>query len=374
MANPSKTLLEQLLSGAPVPGHPDEAVARARALAAEPSAQGVAALPHALALAVIEAAVSKQAVEVLNALTDKSAGSKELAKAAKRALHQLRSAGVEVPEAKPAATVASVRPALEEAQPSLLTPMDGTGDYGLVVVRPIPPKIQLNEVTVNDGNGATALERLSGPRSHYRAVMRTLNQHGPAFVLELSDEEVRTELGYAIHRNHASGTTFPPGLHVLIGHFEVQPLERPALPPLEPSDELLATRSSSLFDEPLLSQWLPPEAELRRLAERMGDIDNLKLEISDQQRADQIMATIREEAARFFTPDIRRLYAQRLWMTARFLEKFGSEGSADIARAESRRLFHGPPDATSNFAIALFERVLRLSRDQLIRELKSAGV
>jgi len=380
MANPAKILLEQLTSGAPVPGHSDDQVAQARALVASPgdaTASAVAALPDALALAVIEAAVAQRSVALLHALTDKGAGSKELAKAAKRALHQLRSAGVAVPDSKPSAPAISARPIADatlEPIPSLLTPLDGTGDYGLIVVRPVPPKFQLNEVVVNDGNGAQALERLTGPRSHYRAVMRTLNQHGPALILELTDEEVRTELGYAIHRNHVSGTPFPAGLHVLLGHFEVEPLERPALPPIEPSDEQLAIRASALFDEPLVASWLPPEAELRRLADRLGDIDNLKLEITDAQRADQIQATIRDEAARFFTPEIRRLYAQRLWMTARFLEKFGSDGSADIARAEARRLFHGPADSTSNFAITLFERVLRLSRDQLIQEMKSAGL
>src|SRR5690606_1837951 len=101
MANPSKKLLEQLTSGAPIPGHPSDAVARARALAAAPSEaapEGIAGLPHDLALAVIEAAVAQQSVEVLNGLTDREVSSKELAKAAKKALHQLRSAGVEVPD------------------------------------------------------------------------------------------------------------------------------------------------------------------------------------------------------------------------------------------------------------------------------------
>lgn len=373
MANPAKILLEQLTSGAPVPGHPDDAVARARSLAqapAEAAADAVAALPHPLALAVIEAAIAHRSVELLNALTDKGLGSKELAKAAKKALHQLRSAGVEVPEARaasPAASPAADAPA--EELHSLLTPIDGTGDYGLIVVRPVPPKIQLNEVVISDEHGAKQLERLTGPRSHYRAVMRTLNQHGPALVLELSEDEVRTELGYAVHRNHASSTAFPAGFHVLLGHFEVQPLERPALPPIEPSDALIASQASDLFNEPLLASWLPPEAELRRLAERLGEIDSGKIERTDAQRADQIQATLREEAARFFTPEIRQLYAQRLWLTARFLERFGEGGSSDIARSEARILFHGPADAESTFAIALFERVLRLSREDLVKSM-----
>src|SRR5690606_29676806 len=136
-----------------------------------------------------------------------------------------------------------------EVLPSLLLPIDGTGDYGLLVVRPTPPQIQLNEIVASDAFGAKSLERLSGPRSQYRVMRRTLKD---APVLELTDDEVRTELGYVVHQNHASSTPFPAGFHVVIGHYEVEPTERAALPPIEPSDALIASQAADLFREPLM--------------------------------------------------------------------------------------------------------------------------
>src|SRR4051812_9185371 len=100
MAISPKKALELLTTGAPVPGFDEAAVSSARALVAAPteaSAETVAALPAPLALAVLESSVRSRSPRLALALGH-GGGDKELVRAAKRALHQLRSAGVEVLE------------------------------------------------------------------------------------------------------------------------------------------------------------------------------------------------------------------------------------------------------------------------------------
>ncbi|MCP3103234.1 hypothetical protein LZ198_30575, partial [Myxococcus sp. K15C18031901] len=116
-----RTLLDALRAGTPLPALPDDAVEAARALtrdlAAATPAQ-VEALPEPLAHAVLEAAVLEGQPALAEALSASSV--KPLAKAAKKALYQLRSRGVAVAQpAKPAPAPAPRAAPPPEALPAL---------------------------------------------------------------------------------------------------------------------------------------------------------------------------------------------------------------------------------------------------------------
>src|SRR5688500_6919170 len=104
-ASDPKQLLQAPLSEPPSPlPFPPEQVDRARALAraeGEPPVTEVDALPEPLTLALLELAVRRKSAALPEALSASSR--KSVAKAAKKALYQLRSVGVSVPEKKSAA-------------------------------------------------------------------------------------------------------------------------------------------------------------------------------------------------------------------------------------------------------------------------------
>src|SRR5690606_40556582 len=114
-------------------------------------------------------------------------------------------------------------------------------------------------------------------RDQYRKLLRVLLREQQQPVVEVSDDDIRRELGHAIQRNHDSGTAFPPGLHVLIGHYGVEPLPLPPVPTPEPEDAVLSKMSAQLYDEPLIKGWNPPEAALGAKIERLNEDESRTL-------------------------------------------------------------------------------------------------
>lgn len=377
MAISTKKLLELLQSGADLPDFDPAQVTAARALIAAPaegSIEEVVSLAPALAEAVLQSAVLARAPELATRLVAAQDVPRPLVKAAKRALHQLRSAGVEVPDAHPTGVPIPLVQQPEAALPSLLLPVDGTGEYGLIVCRPLDGKVQVHQLIASDTEGIVGLERMTRSRDQYRKLLRVLIREQQQPVIEISDDDIRRELGQAIRRNHDSGTAFPPGLHVLIAHYGVGPLALPPLPPPEPEDVVLARMSVQLFNEPLIKGWYPPESELRAMVQRLDEIESSKLSLTDAQKRDQIVATVRGQAARFFTPEMRQHFAQRLWFLVPFLEAHGeAPSSAGIARAEARTLVSGDLHAPTVFGQELFERALRLSKEDLLQAMGHPG-
>src|SRR5262249_43130653 len=135
-----------------------------------------------------------------------------------------------------------------------------------------------------------------------------------------------------------------------------------AIPPPEPEDERLATQSAQLHSEPEMQPWLPPEPEIRLLAAKMEQVTHSPLELTEAQRSEQTLALFHNAARAFFTPQMRAMYARRLWRMASFFEGTSRAKQAQIARAEARRLYHGPAEPFSGFGEFLFEKVLWLSQ------------
>ncbi|HLT29304.1 MAG TPA: hypothetical protein VK013_04640 [Myxococcaceae bacterium] len=377
MAISPKKLLELLQSGADVPDVDSAQVATARALIAAPAEAPIdqlVSLAAPLAEAVLQAAVAAGTPLLATRLVDAPEAPKALVKAAKRSLHQLRSAGVDVPETAPAGAPIALVQQADSRLASLLLPIDGTGEYGLIVCRPLDGKVQVHQVIASDTQGVVSLERMTRSRDQYRKLLRVLLREQQQPVVEVSDDDIRRELGHAIQRNHDSGTAFPPGLHVLIGHYGVEPLPLPPVPTPEPEDAVLSKMSAQLFNEPLIKGWYPPESELRDMIERLDEIESSKLSLTDAQKRDQIIATVRGQAARFFTPEMRQVFAQRLWFLVPFLDAHGeAPSSAGIAKAEARTLAAGDLHTPTVFGQELFERALRLSKEDLLQAMGHSG-
>jgi hypothetical protein len=317
-------------------------------------------LPDELALAVLEAAVAMRRVgpaEKLSLHPDR-----EVAKAARRALYQLRSAGVAVagrvrgPEAPPPAVPA---PATAEPLQGFATVPDGTGQRALLLAQPVRGGVEVVEALVSDDLGLLSISRVEMSRSAWRKLTQQLEGDR---LLPLSAEEGRALLAEAVRRNLVTRTPFPPDSDVALRHLGVETAssELPSLPAPEDGDAALAVESGALHREPELAGWLPPESELKRLALRVDELRTSPLALSPEQQADALRDRIRSQAEEFFDPSRRRLYARRLWTVAEALERRGAEHLARVAQGTARRLFHGSPGLLPPFAEQLFVKVLAL--------------
>lgn len=345
------------------------AVEQARALAQAPESatrEAVEALPEPLALAVLEATVRAKKVELAAALQESP--NKGLAKGARKALYALKSAGVAVPE-RPKPAPPAPAPAAEEVDddewlPCWLSAPTGTGERALLLVRPQKGGgLEVAQVMIGDERGVTSCQIVESNRSSYRRQVRELRAEVPIRALEIPLEEAKELLAEHAALNLSTGTPFPPGTNEVLRHFNVSPSKPPEdLPAPLPEDERQAIAAHTLHTDLEAQSWLPPEDSLKVLAQKVDMVVTSPLQLTQQQKDEQLRGVIRSAAAEFFTPAVRKLYARRLWQLADFMERTGRDERAAIARAEARRLFHNIPSGPDRFEEFLFEKVLILSQ------------
>lgn len=363
-ASDPRSILDVLLGNSSAPLQlPGDAVERARPLAQQPAEadpQAVQALPEPLALAIVEAAVRAKALPLVDALS--SASNKALAKAAKKALYQLKSQGVAVPEKKTAASTAAPAPAADEVLPSLVSAITGNGERALIIGRPVRGRVETLQLVIADEHGVVHLGLNEISRGMYRKMLKDARRPGAPSAVEIPFDEARELLAEGIGLNVRTKTPYPAGLDAALRHLDITAWEKPReLPAPEEGDAALAVNSGALHDQAEISQWLPPVDELRAFAQKAQEIAVSPLYLDEDQRADQLRRTIQSMAETFFDERVRQLYARRLWHMAALFERTDRAEVARLARAEARRLFHAAPGLFSPFATRLFEKVLALS-------------
>ena len=352
-----RPLLDALRAGTPLPAFPEAAVEQARRLVSDvatATAGAVEALPEPLAGAVLEAAVLAGHAALPEALS--ASPVKPLAKAAKKALYRLRSRGVALPEApKPAPA-----PAPAEALPTLVTLVSSTGQFGLLLTRVVRGGVELLQVIASDEQGVLELTRSEVSRGELRRILKHAREN--RFGVEVSREEGATLLAEAAALNLRTRTPFPEDLEAALRHHGVQPVSEPApLPAPEPDDVRHVLEGDQLHATPEIAEWMPPEAEVRRLMEAVQALASSPLALSGPQRQEQVQQRVRDAARAFFTPEVRQRYARRLWRMAAYFAETGRPLQADMARGEARRLFHGLDEPFSRFAETLFAKVVVLA-------------
>ncbi|MCP3060695.1 hypothetical protein LXT21_18070 [Myxococcus sp. K38C18041901] len=359
-ASDPRALLDALRAGTSLPDLPADTVETARALAREghvATSAEVEALPEPLAAALLEASVLAGQPALAEGLSSSSL--KPLAKLAKKALYRLRSRGVAVAEAPRPAPTESPIPA-SDALPALASIITGRGERALVLGRSIRGGgVEVVQALLTDEHGVIQLQLGEKGRGAWRRVIKEgLEQGG---TMELPVHEAAALLAEAAGLNLRTHTPFPEGLDVALRHFGIQPqLEPTALPPPEPDDVRRSREGDLLHETSEMAAWLPPEPVVKRLLAKLDEVVVSPLALSDVQRQDQLQSAVASVAQDFFSPDMARRYALRLWRMADFFERTDRAREADVARGEARRLFHGADQPFSRFAERLFEKVLGL--------------
>jgi hypothetical protein len=363
MPNPHepRPLLDALRSGAPLPDFAPEAVEQARTLAQDAAAAtstAVEALPPPLAEAILEGAVLAGSSALPEALSRSTV--KPLAKAAKKALYRLRSKGVAVAEAPRPEPEPAARAPEAETWPCLVTSITKEGKRGMILVRPLRGGgLEAAQVVFSDELGVLELTLTETTRSSYRKRLKEAT--APRYAVEMTREEAAALLAEAAALNLRTRTPFPEGLEPTMRHHGVVPATTEAtLPTPEPEDVKGVMEGHTLHETMEIEAWLPPEPEMHKVVQKAQEIMQSPLALTAAQREEQTLQAVRALARAFFTPEKRKLYGQRLWRMADVFERTGRADAARIARAEARRLFHGPEEPFSRFAEALFEKLIRL--------------
>jgi hypothetical protein len=292
---------------------------------------------------------------------------KAVARAAKKALYQLKSSGVQVQSRSPKGEQPNVSREVEEL-PALLSAISGNGERALFFVKARPGGgLDSYQAIVHDEQGILQLDRGEAQRSKYRRNLEAMRKD-QASAIEVPLSRALEELAVHWTVNGRAKQPLPPEADSHLRRLGVVALpEWPALPAPLPSDEALAPRAGALLDERELSSWLPGVKHLQVLSARLDEVDTSPLQLTEAQKHEQRLHKSALSASEL-SPQERRVWAMRLWRSAELLDHRGVAEMGKVARAEAKRLFH-EPQAPSRLLEKMFEKVVNLAEQARAQQL-----
>jgi hypothetical protein len=287
-----------------------------------------------------------QAIPALLAALFGAASDKARRKALMRALHLLKTQGLPVPPE----LLPREEPVVGRAKPletkALLSAVQGNGDS--VIVLEAPKEVLGGNFLVAVSNDVAGLLEchLLNMKSrqqeefweHYRqqGVANWYPVPGPLAVRLLEESYGKDTTATPAKRTYS-------GLRERIwqnwGRPDAVPDLKELLPPVEPGEHSrLLEQSRLLAAQPLFMTWLPGPEELPTWVERLKEVQESPLVLSDQQKQVRVDALFDEATRALYPPESRPLWGRRLLLMAYCLEQAGQLEDSKMARAAAEDL------------------------------------
>jgi hypothetical protein len=293
-------------------------------------------------------------------------------KALKKTLHLLKTRGVSVPAdllPREEATVGAARPGTAAV---FVSPLFGNGESYVILEGP-PEVLGGNFLVarVSDREGFKECVLLSLKRKQQAEFWEHFRQQGlkewfappPAYAVRLLEE------AYQGQPAAGSGASQYAALREKIFQHWGQPETAPDLeaagPALLPGEHpRLLEQSRSLALDPLFHSWLPGPEEIRPWLDKLQEVQDSPLVLSDQQKQVRHDAVLDEATRALYPPEGRGDWRRRLLATAYLLKLKGREEDSRAARAAAVDLEN--PDRSgltgeNPFLKGLVQYALRLS-------------
>ena len=302
-------------------------------------------------------------------------------KALKRALHLLKTRGVSVPPAllpREEVTLGSVR----GAAAALVSPVLGNGDSYVVLEG--PPEILGGNFLVsrlNDREGFRECHLLTLKRRQQEEFWDHFRQQGllqwfpvpSAYAVGLLEETYRlnpqAELGasrYAALRDRIFKNW---------GRPEDAPDLEQLLPQASPPEaSRFLEQSLELALDPLFHSWLPALEEITPWFDKLKDVQQSRLVLSEPQRQVRQDAVVAEATRALFPPETRPDWSRRLRRMAYYLDLLGRREEAGSILAAAANLAAEPSPLTGEnpFLKGLVQCSLRLAWETLEKPQETA--
>jgi hypothetical protein len=292
------------------------------------------------------------------------AADKALAKAARKALHLLRTQGV----AAPAVVKREFRPVGPHAPAedlSLASSIDGYGERVVWLVRVADDVgFDVFEARLSESHGLLEFIVANAPRREWRQHAARVIGDGLRGVARTSERHARALIEGGYQRTIAARRSVPESFaqaRLSLGHYEPE-TRHPALDVAPPyAIEESRGRLGALHELPEVGLWIPPEEALSELELQIGAVVTSKLILDPKQRRQRVYEAIARVADERLTVEWRRRLAERLNETALLLAARGSLEEARLCTtAALLTLDAGVPAAENPFVARLFEKVIRV--------------
>jgi len=331
----------------------------------------------------IAAQASPEAAQVLvRFMTD--AADKDRLKQARRALHRLRSHGVEVdaPEAGQGGgfSLALDSGALQDAR-AYWTSIDGRGARLVWVLWRAPSGgSRLLQAVIDDEGGVREAEIATVTRQGFRDYVEQMKANPAVLLQQVEIDAVAAALAAAAARGEEAGAELPDAFRAWseLAGITPAPAGEPPIYAHIPAAELrneearepLIEASMTLLREPHFQSWAMDGAVIDEAAEEIQRAETSTLVLSDEQRRERMQDAIRDAVQKSFDDPTRRRYRARLEAMASMMWERGQQQEARQALAaaigltEIEDLFH-----KHAFARALAHRGVWLAYQDKQREL-----
>jgi hypothetical protein len=278
-------------------------------------------VPFTLAFVeALGATSTPMAVKVLKALQEIPA-EKPMRRALKTALYRLSRQGL-VEEGKKAESLPRVlvpRPADRQAEAWASWP-EGVGERGIVLKLPDAGRGYLMAVGVLNSEGTFQdFEAIQTTRKGVRALLEQITGGMPGRLIEIPLEHLRFLYEEVADIYEKQDRELPPGYETMHKH-----LSSWAKPGLQPhvydlldraeiaGDPLLLRGSNSLLEVQPFVSWRLDEETVRPIVEKIKDISQSRIVISQISQVERIEQIVREAAVELFTPELRQHYRRQL--------------------------------------------------------------
>jgi hypothetical protein len=237
---------------------------------------------------------------------------KALAKAARRALHQLRTRGVEAPAGPRVYRV--VGPYAEPPPASYASVVDGRGERVVWYVEAGESGPSVFEAELSETAGIMSLTAVEVSRRAWREQVTRMKKNDRALVGEVSGAHARALIARAYRAMLAAGRS-PPEAYAS-AHRRLQ-VDDAALDAPHPARDLPAgppttdADLAALFQRPELQLSIPPQETFAALDTAIGEVVESKLEVTEAERQAQIEAAVLRVADETLTPALRERLADR---------------------------------------------------------------
>jgi hypothetical protein len=284
-------------------------------------------------------------------------------KALSRALHRLRSRGIEVARSQPAAVIAKLPPIEEQLEAAFVSAVDPRGTRLAYLVESNPAGgVRLFELVLDEERGIVEFEVYATGRSKARQFLRDLRARERFPAVEAPADAVRA-LVRRIADGQPAARPLPRGFLEFRSHV-AEPgadartpgaLAREALGAA--GDAAALARAAELVQRHEIGPWPTAAPVLEKVAERIGELARSPLVVSPAARREQAQSLLAEAQGEVFAEPVGGYTAQRFEESAYVLWKTGREPDAKACLAAAQA-FRESPAAENPVARALLEAVL----------------
>lgn len=261
-------------------------------------------------------------------------------KAVRRSLHRMRSAGMDLPEVsgpRPSVLARAAAPA-ETPLPCFMTEPSSQGVESLLIARYVQGGVASAQVFVDDENGLLEFDGGVVGRNRHREMLRAMQEDDGVRWLPISYEEARQRLAEGARRSREKQRPLPEKYLELSSQFpEVAPVPIPQGRERFPREALAGvalSETEALLDRGEFVRWGPPRAFLEVMIQKLEEIRESRVIISQEQRIQQVRALLEGAAQRMLeAPEERKRFQERLFRMAVFLERSGDGNAARLAAA-----------------------------------------